>query len=192
MTAAPRRPRADALRNRARLLAVAIDVFGEKGTSVSTEEIARAAGVGIGTVFRHFPTKEALLEAVFLEYLRGFVESARARCEAPDPGQAFFAFFRDAVDVAPRKMAFADALVAVGIDARAAAEEVAGDLSSVLATLLRRAQETRAVRPDLGLPELRALLIGATRAAEQLSGDAEAQGRVLDVLLTGLKAGAQG
>ena len=62
--------RADARRNRARLLEVADRVFTERGVGAPTEEVARAAGVGIGTVFRHFPTKEALLEAVYVARLR--------------------------------------------------------------------------------------------------------------------------
>ncbi|WP_436788791.1 TetR/AcrR family transcriptional regulator [Yinghuangia sp. YIM S10712] len=190
MTPAPRRPRADAVRNRARLLAVAEEVFGEKGTSASTEEVAKAAGVGIGTVFRHFPTKESLLEAVFVEHLRGVAERAREYCDAPDPGAAFRAFFRDVVSTAPRKLALADALTAVGVDVEAASEDIRAELAAALAELLSRAQAAGAVRLDLGMPDLQALLIGASRAADHLAGDIEGRERTLDVVLDGMRPGA--
>src|SRR4051812_5490623 len=88
-----RPPRADALRNRARVLTAAEAVFAARGTSASTEEVAREAGVGIGTVFRHFPTKEALLEAVYVARLRRLAEEADALVSADDAGEAFFTFF---------------------------------------------------------------------------------------------------
>ena len=100
--------RADARRNRARLLAVAEDVFATRGTSASTEDIAAAAGVGIGTLFRHFPTKEALLEAVFVERLRCLADDANRLANAPDAGQAFFVFFRSVLNQARGKSAIAD------------------------------------------------------------------------------------
>lgn len=79
MSRSEERPlRADARRNRARLLDVAEAVFAEHGVTVSTEEIARTAGVGIGTVFRHFPSKEALLEAVYVARLRRLADDAAA------------------------------------------------------------------------------------------------------------------
>lgn len=187
MTPAARRPRADAVRNRARLLAVAEEVFGEKGTSASTEEIAKAAGVGIGTVFRHFPTKESLLEAVFVEHLRGVAERAREHGEDPDAGEAFRTFFRDAVSAAPRKVALADALTAVGVDVRAASADITRELVDALTTLLTRAQAAGAVRPDIGMPELQALLIGATRAAEYLADAPEGRERALRVVLDGMR-----
>src|SRR5258708_17586261 len=95
-----KRPRADAQRNRARLLDVAELVFATKGIGASTEEIAREAGVGIGTVFRHFPTKEALLEAVFIRRLQQLAARADALAEADDPGAAFFSFFSYVVELA--------------------------------------------------------------------------------------------
>ena len=112
--------RADARRNRARLLDVAEAVFAAKGTSASTEEIAREAGVGIGTVFRHFPTKEALLEAVFVGRLQRLADEAEAHLDADDPGAAFFAFFGSAVEQSATKTAFADALAQAGVDVQEA------------------------------------------------------------------------
>ena len=106
----PRPVRADAQRNRARLLDAAERVFALHGVAASTEEIARQAGVGIGTVFRHFPTKEALLEAVFRRRLQQLATHADALANAPDPGAAFFGFVSHVVELAVTQRAQIDAL----------------------------------------------------------------------------------
>jgi AcrR family transcriptional regulator len=183
----PARPlRADARRNRERLLAVAEEVFATKGTGASTEEIARQAGVGIGTVFRHFPTKEALLAAVFLGRLERLGEQARALSAAAEPGPAFFNFFTLVVDQASVKNTFADALEQAGVDVEGVTSGVSGQLGAVLGELLRRAQAAGAVRGDLGVAELKALLVGASRAVEY-AGDPDTRSRTLAVFLDGLR-----
>ena len=111
--------RADAARNRARVLDAAHECVASKGVTVSTEEIARYAGVGIGTVFRHFPTKEALLQAVFADRLGRFAGRGRsARRPSEAPHIALFAVLRRAVDTYATKHAIGDALSAAGVDAR--------------------------------------------------------------------------
>ncbi|WP_236655160.1 TetR/AcrR family transcriptional regulator [Streptacidiphilus carbonis] len=184
---APVRPlRADARRNRERLLAVAEEVFAAKGTGASTEEIARQAGVGIGTVFRHFPTKEALLAAVFLGRFERLGEQARALSTAAEPGPAFFEFFTLVVDQAPAKNAFADAMEQAGVDVQGVTSGIAGELTAALEELLGRAQAVGAVRADLGVAELKALLVGASRAVE-FAGDREACARTLAVFVDGMR-----
>ncbi|MCW2874714.1 TetR/AcrR family transcriptional regulator [Actinacidiphila oryziradicis] len=178
--------RADARRNRARILEVAEAVFAERGTSVSTEEIARVAGVGIGTVFRHFPTKEALLEAVFTSHLRRLADEAEALAAADDPGRAFFAYFARVVESAT-KNAFAAALAAAGIDVSHTRGQVGVDLRRALEGLLTRAQRAAAVRDDIGAPEVLALLVGASRAVEQAGADLDVRARALGVILDGLR-----
>src|SRR5689334_6744231 len=84
--------RADARRNRARVLEAAGAVFAAEGVGAPTEAVAKRAGVGIGTVFRHFPTKEALLAAVLVERMRGLAEHARAAVAEDDAGAALFGF----------------------------------------------------------------------------------------------------
>jgi AcrR family transcriptional regulator len=185
----PRPLRADARRNRARVLAAAEDVFAEQGTGASTEEIARRAGVGIGTVFRHFPTKEALLEAVFVGRLRRLAGEAGGLAGAADPGAAFFDFFHRVVAHAATKNAFADALAEAGVDVSSATSEVGEELRGALSVLLEQAQAAGAVRPDVGVPELTALLVGASRAVEQTT-DAGVRARTLRVLLDGLRPAA--
>src|SRR5580692_1830938 len=92
--AVPGRPqRVDARANRVRILDVAEEVFGQGGESASTEQVARLAGVGIATVFRHFPTKAELLEAVLARRFERLRERADGLAGAADPGQAFFDFF---------------------------------------------------------------------------------------------------
>jgi AcrR family transcriptional regulator len=184
-------PRADARRNRARLLEVAERVFAERGTGASTEEIARQAGVGIGTVFRHFPTKEALLEAVFIERLTRLGEQATALAASQQPGPAFFAFFTLVVDQASAKNAFADALAAAGVNVQAAALGVSGEFSGVLMGLLSRAQQAGAVRSDIGVTELKAVLVGASRAVEHAGEDPATRARTIAILLDGLRPPAE-
>src|SRR6266511_2320364 len=103
--------RADARRNHASVLAAAEAVFSAKGPSASTGEIARAAGVGIGTVFRHFPTKEDLLSSIMVARVERLTEEARALAGAEDAGAAFLSFFQQMVEHSASKKAFAEALI---------------------------------------------------------------------------------
>jgi AcrR family transcriptional regulator len=178
--------RADARRNRAHILEVAEQVLVAKGTTVSTEEIARAAGVGIGTLFRHFPTKEALIQGVFEARLRRFADDAQRLAFAPDPGAALATLLRQAVDQGEVKNALAGLLTEAGIDVHAATGEVRQDLVAALGAVLSRAQQAGAVRRDLEVPELIGLLAGTSRAIEYATTDAARQ-RILAVVLDGLR-----
>jgi AcrR family transcriptional regulator len=180
--------RADARANRGRILQVAEEVFGKGGESASTEEVARLAGVGIATVFRHFPTKAALLEAVFLRRLERLRDQARALADAADPGRAFFGFFAHTVADAATKLAIADALVDAGGQATDRTIAASHELREAVGVLLRRAQEAGAVRDDVDLPELYALLVGTSRAAAYAHLDAEVQARALAIVFDGLTA----
>jgi AcrR family transcriptional regulator len=191
-TPAPAKPlRADAQRNRARLLEVAEQAFTERGTGVPTEEIARLAGVGVGTVFRHFPTKEALLEAVFIGRLTRLTERAKALADSEDPGPAFFAFFTLLVDHGSSKDAFANALTAAGVNVQAAASGLSVEFGEVLVGLLQRAQQAGGVRADIGARELKAVLVGASRAMEHIGADAAFRHRIIGILLDGLRPPAE-
>ncbi|MEV6978089.1 helix-turn-helix domain-containing protein [Kitasatospora sp. NPDC093806] len=190
MTAPQDRPlRADAARNRAKLLDTATEVFTTRGVGVPTEEIARAAGVGVGTLFRHFPTKEALLEAVLVRRLDTIAaDTARLAAEA-EPAEAFFGCFRLIVERSAGKNEFAQALAAAGVDVHSSLRAPSTEIRERLAGLLDRAQGSGAVRPDLALPELLALLVGATATLEQLGPDPAARARVLEVIFAGLRSG---
>jgi AcrR family transcriptional regulator len=183
--------RADARRNLARLLEAAEQVFADLGIGASTEEVARQAGVGIGTVFRHFPTKAALLEAVFVGRLTRLGERAAALSESEEPGPAFFTFVALVVDQAPAKNAFADALAAAGVNVQAVASGVSGEFAGAMTVLLSNAQQAGVVRPDIGVGELKAVLVGASRAVEQGGDDPATRARILAVMLDGLRPPAK-
>lgn len=179
--------RADARRNRARVLEAADAVFIAKGASASTGEIARAAGVGIGTVFRHFPTKEALLEAIVTARMQRLTEEAEAQVGAPDPGEAFYAVFARIVAQTSTKKVLTDALARAGVDVTNVVAPFVAALRHAVGELLARAQAADAVRTDVGIAEIIALLMGAARTAEHTASDPEVQQRSLRVLFDGLR-----
>jgi AcrR family transcriptional regulator len=189
---AERPQRADARTNRSRILEVAGDVFGSGGESASTEEVARLAGVGIATIFRHFPTKAALLEAVFVQRLEHLRDRAEALAGATDPGRAFFDFFAHTVADAATKIAIADALADAGGKPEARTVQASDDLRRAVGVLLERAREAGAVRDDVDLPEVYALLVGTSRAAAYAQLDKDVQTRALTVVFNGLANRDQG
>lgn len=192
MVSTERPLRSDARRNRAKLLDAAERVFAEKGTSASTEEVARRAGVGIGTVFRHFPTKGDLLEAVFVARLRRLAAEADRLAESADPGEAFFTFFAQLVERAPEKNAFSEALAAAGVDVAETASPIRDSFRTAVSTLLERAQKAGAVRADIGFAEIITLLVSASHGAEHPFTAPDVRARALTVVLDGLRPRADG
>jgi len=184
--------RADARTNRVRVLDAADEVFGRGGESASTEEVARLAGVGIATVFRNFPTKAALLEAVLVRRFERLRDQARELVGAADPGRVFFDFFAHMVADAAGKIAIAEALADAGGDAPAGAARASDELERAVGVLLERAQEAGTVRTDVGLPEVYALLIGASRAAALARLDEDVQSRALAIVFDGLAGPPRG
>jgi AcrR family transcriptional regulator len=174
--------RVDALANRGRILDVAEDVFGKGGTSASTDEVARLAGVGIGTVFRHFPTKAALLQAVLVRRYDRLREQAEALLDAADPGAAFFDFFRHLVADAATKIAIGGALLDAGGDTDGEATQASDGLRHAVGALLERAQQAGAVRDDVELPEVYALLVATSRTNLETT----VQARMLAIIFDGL------
>ena len=179
--------RADARDNRRRILDAAEAVFGAGGEEASTELVAARAGVGIGTVFRHFPTKRALLEAVLLRRLGRLREEADALAAAPDAGEAFFDYFRHVVEDAAGKISIANALLADGVAAGAEVRAASAAVSEAIGTLLTRAQTAGTLRPDVALPEVYALLAGVSRASALGLADAEVTSRALAIVFAGLR-----
>jgi len=176
--------RSDARRNRTRVLSAAAAVFAAQGVGASTEEVARAAGVGVGTVFRHFPTKEALLLAVYEERLDGLADEARSLAAADDPGAAFEDFFRTVVASSGTKLAVVDALAAVGVDVRASGQQ--HGLGAALRVLLTRAQEASRIRADVGPADIMTLLAGTSRAVQFAPTD-DVRRRAVEIVLSGLR-----
>jgi len=177
--------RADARRNRARVLAAAEAAFTADGLDVPTEEIARRAGVGIGTVFRHFPTKELLAQAVVEERITQLIDDARASKSGADATEAFFGFFVRMVEQAAMNKALYDALVADTGAALRSLAAVKQELLDVGAELLAHAQRAGDVRGDVTGGDVKALVVGCL-AMERESADDAARARMVAVLRAGL------
>lgn len=182
-----RRPqRADARSNRERILNVAEEVFGKGGRAASTEEVARLANVGIATVFRHFPTKAALLEAVLVQRFDRLRAQAETLLPATDPGRAFFDFFSHLVADAAGKIAITEALLEAGGDSSSDAVRASDGLRRAVGALLQQAQRAGAVRSDVELPEVYALLVATSRASAHGHIDEETRDRMLAIVFDGL------
>ncbi|WP_328404032.1 TetR/AcrR family transcriptional regulator [Nocardia sp. NBC_00403] len=152
--------RADARRNRALVLAAAQRAFAEQGTSVSLAEVARRAGVGAGTVYRHFPTKTDLLEAVMQQRIDRLATLAADHIDAPDPGAAFFAVCTEVVSSAPGSQALCD-MVQSGDGWPKALVRSAGErFHQSLGALLAAAQRQGAVRADITLADVLDIFTG--------------------------------
>ena len=184
--------RADARRNRAKLLEVARESFATEGLSVPVDEIARRAGVGAGTMHRHFPTKESLLEAIVVDHIELLTGEAGRLAVAADPGEAFFSFCYGMVERGAANRALAEVLSGVGVGAKARVAETAEVLDRALERLLERSQEAGAVRGDIGMPELRALLNSVHSVAGRGDGGPDPVARTMAVICDGLRAGARG
>jgi AcrR family transcriptional regulator len=172
---------ADAARNRARILAAADAVFAERGAAASTEDVAARAGVAVGTVFRHFPTKDDLLRAV-LKDLLGRLRADVDALAAADPGTALFRFFAHLVAQAAAKRAVVELLgagVSVDDSLRSFTDSVAG--------LLAAGQRAGTVRTDVGAAETMALLTAATLGALRGGWSPALQHRTLNVVFAGLR-----
>ena len=185
--AQPARPlRADAARNRARLLEVAYETFAAEGLSVPIDEVARRAGVGAGTVYRHFPTKDALFEAVIKDRMQHLVDDGYALLEADEPGEALFIFLRSMVlQWGATDRGLAEALAGLGIDIAQAAPDAEDAFLALLGELLRAAQEAGTARQDIGVREVKSILVGCQAMEAYNSALAD---RVTEVVVDGLRA----
>jgi AcrR family transcriptional regulator len=162
--AAPGRPlRADAARNRALILDAARVAFADGGLDVGVEEIARRAGVGKGTLYRRFPTKEALVQAIFDDILGEFEQLAEEAADEPDAGEAFARFLDGAARMQASNQGFYD-VVAQRLGASALTGEQRRRFIEAAARPLRRAQAQGRVRDDLVAEDIQLMLrmLGAT------------------------------
>lgn len=180
--------RADARRNRERVLRTAQRLFAEDGLGVPLDEIARRAGVGPGTVHRHFPTKEALYLAVAIDELERLVAEARALAAGDDPAALFTQLSR-MIAMGAENAAVKSALIAAEFDLRSAAPDVATDLTAQVANLLDRAHAAGAVRPDVTVDEVLALVAGAFAAIRHADAETsrERSAHLAEIILDGLR-----
>jgi AcrR family transcriptional regulator len=184
VTGLSQRPkRADARRNYEKLLEAAGAAFADNGTAASLEDIARRAGVGIGTLYRHFPTRQALLEAVYVDEVEEMSAKANDLGDL-EPWDALVTWLRQFVRYAATKRALADEMLNT-IDAEApvfvscrAAITAAGDM------LLQRAQEAGDVRPDTNFTDVGRMIAGIASIRTADPGQID---RILDIALDGLR-----
>lgn len=177
--------RADAQRNRARILQAAEEVFAERGPSTSTEEVAARAGLAIGTIFRHFPSKDDLLVAIVKELLASLTARAQELAAGGPPATALFTFFSELVEQAAARKTVIDTLAAGG-----RALELATPLQTfrdTLGQLLHRAQLAGAIRGDVELDEVMALLLASTQGAVHGGWSRTLQERTLAIIFAGLR-----
>ena len=167
--AEPRPLRADARRNREKILRAARDAFAASGFDVPLDEISARAGVGPGTVYRHFPSKEALFEAVITARMRDIADDARRRADNEDAGAAFFGFLARIGEEAAAKRDMPDAIATPG--------PLREEIFAAMDVLLRRAQRAGAVRADATTPDLISLLKALLLSLRETPAEETAEAR---------------
>jgi AcrR family transcriptional regulator len=180
--------RADARRNRERVLTAAREVFGEQGREAQMDDVARRAAVGVGTVYRHFPTKEALLEALAVDAFERIVTISRENlANVADPWEALTRTLWSGAEILAADRALSEVMseipgpVPIGLDTQR-------ELNETMAELLRRAQAAGALRPDIVLDDVPMVMCGvgaATRKSHQCPG---AWRRHMAIVIDGLRA----
>ncbi len=189
---APRRPlRADAARNRERILVAAEEVFARDGLAVPVDTVAERAGVGVGTMYRHFPTKEALFEAIVVHRLDELLELTRADIEAGARGDGatdrFFAFLDRVGEQVSLKHDLFDALGAAGVDLRSSYGDRVAELKRAVQLLYDRAVAAGGIRSDLNADEVMQLVMGVCHRPDGSPADDGATRRLLRVVCDGLR-----
>jgi AcrR family transcriptional regulator len=180
--------RADARRNRDRVLETAQELFARDGLDVSLDEIARGAGVGPGTVHRHFPTKEDLYLAVAIDEIEQLVAHGDSLLTGDDPA-AVFTMLSKMMATGAKNVTVKSALEAAELDLRVAAPGLAADLTRRVAALLERAHAAGTVRDDVTADDLMALVAGAFAATRHASAEAgsERSAHIAKLILDGLQ-----
>ncbi len=190
MSPGERTLRADAERNRRRLLDAAEALFSERGLDVGVAEIAERAGVGRGTLFRNFPSKEDLIAAIVIERMNDATEYGRTLLDAPVAGEALFGFLEEIVGRQQLDRCLFDAVADTFLaneEIRAAHAEIVG----VLDELLTRAREAGVVRSDVGAMDVLMLLKGVCEVASAFaSSEPGIVTRQLDLVRAAISANA--
>ncbi len=179
--------RVDAVRNRERILEAAEAVFSVEGVSAPIDRVAERAEIGVGTVYRHFPTKEDLFEAIVMTRLEGLLALAQSEASAESPGAALFSYLQEFSRQAAAKHDLFDAMGAAGIEFKARCAEKIGEMKERLGLLLTRAQDAGVVRPDTSVDELIGLVIGTSQAAVQAGLDEDARRRMVGIVCNGIR-----
>ena len=181
---APRKPRADAQRNRERILEVAKDAFTRSNGDINLDDVARQAGVGAGTLYRHFPTRDALLEAVYRTEVQKLAAAERRFAESMTPIEALRAWMLLFVDYIAAKKIVAPALNTIVGGPSKLFEATGVQVKGAIHALVKRAIKSGDIRADLDPVDLLRALIGVSNVA---SGPDWAQSakRLVEILVLG-------
>lgn len=182
----PPTPRADAQRNRQRLIEVAQRAFTAGDAKVSLEAVAKEAGVGIGTLYRHFPTREALVEAVYLAERRRLCDAADALLAEHPPERALRRWMDRFADYVATKREMADALRALIADGTVTRSAARAELSEAVRRLLDAGAAGGTLRADANAEDVVVALVGVFSVCA-LPEQREQAGRLLDLLMDGLR-----
>ena len=179
-----RKPRADAQRNRERILEVAKEAFTKSGANTSLDDIAKQAGIGAGTLYRHFPTRDELLEAVYRTEVEKLAAAERKFSETLPPIEALRAWMLLFVDYIAAKQIIAAALDALVGSSSKVFEASYGQVWGAIRALVKRAIESGDIRPDLDPVDLLRALIGVAKMAPSPDWQQSAR-RLVDILVLG-------
>jgi AcrR family transcriptional regulator len=182
-----RKPRADAQRNRERILEVAKQAFTRSGADTSLDDIAKQAGVGPGTLYRHFPTRQELLKAVYRNELESLATAAGKFAETMPPVEALRAWLLLFVDAVAAKQIIAPALNTLVGDHKKVFEASYAQMHEAIRRLVKRAVKSGDIRKDLDPIDLLRALVGVANVASNPDWQQSAR-RLVDILLSGSQA----
>ena len=187
-----RKPRADGLRNRERLIDVAKLAFAEIGPNVSLEEIARRAEVGIGTLYRHFPTRDDIIAAVYRREVTQLADAAKRLLETRPAGEALHEWLRLFVDYIATKKVIAPALASMAGGTSALYESSIDLMKGAIADLVEKAIAAGDIRPDVEPFDLVQALGSFAMGVSTSPGWETRTLRLIDILMDGLRSGSPG
>jgi AcrR family transcriptional regulator len=181
-----RKPRVDGQRNRERLIEAAKAAFSDVGADVSLDEIARRAGVGIGTFYRHFPTRDAIVEAVYRREVQQLAAAAQRLLGTMQPGEALHQWMRLFVDYIATKKVIAPALGAIVGGVSELYASSGARITDAMSLLVDRARASGDIRADIDPTDLLRALVGFTYVNTGPDWEASAR-RLIDILMDGLQ-----
>ncbi len=182
-----RKPRTDALRNRERILEVAKEAFTRHGAEASLDEIAKQAEVGAGTLYRHFPSREELLKAVYRTEMGKLAEAQRAFAETLPPVEALRAWLLLFVEAIAAKQVIAPALKALTGDPKKVFEASYLQIQEAVRALVKRAVASGDLRPEIEPADLLRALVGVAHVADTADWQQSAR-RLVDILIAGSRS----
>jgi AcrR family transcriptional regulator len=182
-----RKPRADAQRNRDGLLEAAKAAFAEVGPEASLDEIARRARVGIGTLYRHFPTRDAIVEAVYRREVQQLADAAPRLADSLPPAEALRGWMRVFIDYVAAKKVIAPALKSLVGGGSALYADSGARITEAIGLLVERARASGDIRPDADSADLLRALIGFAYVNSAPDWEASAR-RLIDLLIDGLRS----